>query len=138
MTDPKDKTDSKQDKPDRVGAVKQSGRVAFDARGNPTWEWQTSTGQFDRNVSTSRLKALEAELKLADTQSALAPKGLTAETPPPLPGGGFDPYDSGVTTRRAESNKPVGGSKKTSRAASSAPPAEKSLWEKVKSKIFSS
>lgn len=138
MTDPKDKADSNPDKPDRAGAVKQSGRVAFDARGNPTWEWQTSTGQFDRNVSTGRLKALEAELQLADTQSVPAPKGLTPEAPAPLPGGGFNPYDSGATAGRAESNKPIGGSKKTSRVVSSAPPPEKSLWKKLKSKVFGS
>lgn len=140
--DSKDEADSSRDKPSRVGAVKQSGRVAFDARGNPTWEWQTSTGQFDRNVSTGRLKMLEAEeLKLAETQSVPVPKNLTPGAPAPMPGGGFNPYDSGNPTRRTESGKSGGESTKPSRASSARlqeKPQEKSLWKKLKSKVFGS
>jgi hypothetical protein len=74
--------------------AKQSGRVAFDSRGNPTWEWQTSTGVFGRDVSTQRLKKLEAkDLTLLDTQPVEKPKKLELEDAP-LPGGGFNPYNS--------------------------------------------
>jgi hypothetical protein len=74
--------------------AKQSGRVAFDSRGNPTWEWQTSTGVFGRDVSTQRLKKLEAkDLALLDTQTVEKPKKLELEDAP-LPGGGCNPYNS--------------------------------------------
>jgi hypothetical protein len=32
-----------------------SGRVAFDERGMPTWEWRVDTGTFSRNIDTQRL-----------------------------------------------------------------------------------
>jgi len=38
----------------------QSGRVAFDDRGNSIWEWQTAPGIFSREISPQQLKALEA------------------------------------------------------------------------------
>lgn len=89
MSDSKDKPGDKSD-------TQQSGRVAFDARGNPIWEWQTSTGKFDRNVSTQRLKKLEAkDLTLMDTASVVPrPKKLTLDEPAHMPGGGVNPYDS--------------------------------------------
>lgn len=77
------------------GEPKQSGRVAYDSKGNPVWEWETSTGVFDRNVSTQRLKKLEAELSLEDTQSVEKPKGLSLQDAERLPGGGMNPYDTG-------------------------------------------
>ena len=41
---------------------KPSGRIAFDERGNATWEWQGETGQFDRDIDTQRLKTLGSDL----------------------------------------------------------------------------
>lgn len=41
---------------------KPSGRIAFDERGNATWEGQGETGQFDRNIDTQRLKTLGSDL----------------------------------------------------------------------------
>lgn len=81
--------------------TKSSGRVAFDARGNPIWEWQLETGVYSRDVSTQRLKKLDlGDLSLADTASHKKPEGLEpADKKMParkaLPGGGFNPYDSG-------------------------------------------
>ena len=86
--------DKPTDKGPKESESKQSGRVAFDSRGNPIWEWQTSTGVFGRDVSTQRLKKLEAkELSLVETQSVEKPKKLELEDAP-LPGGGTNPYNS--------------------------------------------
>src|SRR5437868_8008901 len=41
------------------GTDKRSGRVAFDSRGNPIWEWQLETGVYSRDVSTQKLKKLD-------------------------------------------------------------------------------
>lgn len=56
----------------------QSGRVAFDERGNSIWEWQTAPGVFSREISSQQLKALEAsnlqvvdEAQLDMTQTSL-------------------------------------------------------------------
>jgi hypothetical protein len=92
MSKSKDKPASPEAAPN--SEPKQSGRVAFDSRGNPTWEWQTSTGVFGRDVSTQRLKKLEAkELSLVDTQAVEKPKKLELEDAS-LPGGGANPYNS--------------------------------------------
>ncbi len=70
--------------------------MAFDSRGNPVWEWKTSTGVFDRNVSTQRLKKLEAQhLKLEDTLPPTKKNELSVQEQDVLPGGGINPYDSG-------------------------------------------
>jgi hypothetical protein len=88
---------------DVTGGSKRSGRVTHDARGNPVWEWQTSTGVFDKNVSTQRLKKLEApELSLLDTQAVAKQKKADDKTVAPtekksielMPGGGMNPYNN--------------------------------------------
>lgn len=82
--------------PDRpAGEPKQSGRVAYDSKGNPIWEWETSTGVFNRDVSTQRLKKLEAKLSLEETQPVPQQKTLSVQEPERLPGGGMNPYDTG-------------------------------------------
>ena len=97
MTDPKDK------KPERApptavgpqGTDKRSGRVAYDSRGNPTWEWQLETGVYSRDVSTPRLKKLDlGDLSIAETARHKKPEGLEENQKPPMPGGGFNPYDN--------------------------------------------
>lgn len=76
------------------GSDRRSGRVAYDSRGNPIWEWQLETGVYTRDVNTQKLKKLDlGELSLADTVIQKKPD-LTA--PAQQPGGGFNPYDRGV------------------------------------------
>ena len=41
---------------------KPSGRVAFDERGNATWEWQSETGRFRRDIDTERLGKIGSDL----------------------------------------------------------------------------
>ena len=41
---------------------KPSGRVAFDDRGNATWEWRGETGQFDHDIDTERLKTSGSDM----------------------------------------------------------------------------
>lgn len=54
--------------PESVPSDKRSGRVAFDSRGNPIWEWQLETGVYSRDVTTQKLKKLDlGELSIADS-----------------------------------------------------------------------
>ena len=92
--------------PDAVPTGKQSGRVAFDARGNPIWEWQLETGVYSRDVETQKLKKLDlGDLSIADSGIHQRPEGLGpdkgAANPSKLPGGAINPYDTG--------NRPRGG-----------------------------
>jgi hypothetical protein len=104
MNKPKDpnappRSDQPKTEPTAVGEKggdKRSGRVAYDSRGNPTWEWQLETGVYTRDVSTQRLRKLDlGDLSLAET--AKHPR-LDADKatgkPAPMPGGGFNPYDN--------------------------------------------
>ena len=92
--------------PETAPTDKRSGRVAFDARGNPIWEWQLETGVYSRDVTTQKLKKLDlGDLSIADSGIHPQPSGLgpTKGSPNPskLPGGGSNPYDTG--------NRPRGG-----------------------------
>lgn len=79
---------------------KESGRVAFDSRGNSIWEWRTEDGEFARDASTSLVKKLEAhELSLEATVIARRRHDDTSKKPAP-PGGGFDPYDNAAAAAR--------------------------------------
>jgi hypothetical protein len=50
---------------------RKSGRAVFDSQGRASWEWQTSTGVFETDVSAQQLKQLEApQLELADAHQA--------------------------------------------------------------------
>jgi hypothetical protein len=81
-------------------STKRSGRPTFDSRGNAVWEWKTETGQFSVDVSTQRLKKLEApELSIEETTRAKKLGGLSIKEDT-RPGGGFNPYD-----RAAPANK---------------------------------
>lgn len=90
------------------GGGKRSGRVAFDSRNNPVWEWQLETGVYSRDVSTQKLKKLDlGDLSIAESAIQKRPPGLEdaagekGKLARPLPGGGFNPYDS--------SARPAGG-----------------------------
>ncbi len=135
------------------GDPKQSGRVAYDSKGNPVWEWETSTGVYDRNVSTQRLKKLEAKLTLEETQPVpqQKPKGLSLQDAERLPGGGMNPYDTGgpVSGRTSPAAHPALVHKQAARdkatskslvskyaAKQKAPGTQpQGLWSKLKARI---
>ncbi len=106
MSGPQDKDKHPDAKPTpsagESGTEKRSGRVAFDSRGNPVWEWQLETGVYSRDVSTQKLKKLDlGDLSIAETASHKKPSGLEDPQPPAvtgskegLAGGGFNPYDN--------------------------------------------
>lgn len=100
MTERKDDEGKKPDDlpPEPQPEHKSSGRVAFDARGNPIWEWQLETGVYSRDVNTQKLKKLNlGELSLVDTGTHKKLAGVEPEAPTirkAMPGGGFNPYDS--------------------------------------------
>ena len=114
---------------------KPSGRPTFDSRGNAVWEWQTEeAGKFSTDVSTQRLKKLEAsELTLEDTRRL---KKLAGAKPYEKVGGGFNPYDRGVD----RNGNPTANS---SASSQDAPPARKPIkdlkrydeWVKMKQRM---
>jgi len=117
-----------------VSREKESGRVAFDARGNSVWEWRTGEGTFQRDASTSLVKKLEApHLSLEATAIVRKQAGGSAKEAAPSCGG-FDPYDSGasparsagVARRPAPARPPV-------RPAASPPRSETGLLRKLQS-----
>ena len=129
---------------------KSSGRVAFDARGNPIWEWQLESGVYSRDVDTNKLRKLELnELSLVDTGAHKKPAGPD-DVPvirKSLAGGGFNPYDTAPTSEdnpspydraRTAVNKKVAESESKSKA----PPARRPVdlhkldeWIKMKRRL---
>jgi len=72
-----------------------SGRAKFDSRGNAVWEWQTEDGDFSTDVSTQRVKKLEApELSLEETSRA---KKLDSGSKEKGASRGFNPYDNSAS-----------------------------------------
>lgn len=56
-----------------AGLTRKSGRAVFDDHGRTSWEWQTSTGVFERHITDDQLLALEApDLQLADANAPQA------------------------------------------------------------------
>lgn len=132
------------------GNPKQSGRVAYDTKGNPVWEWETSTGVFGRNVSTQRLKKLEAGLSLEETQPVPKPKELVLQQKPErLPGGGMNPYDTGGRSNNPTAAHPALVHKqqaargvvsqslvsKHAAARKNASPEPQGFWQKLKTRF---
>jgi hypothetical protein len=91
--------------PEAPPTDKPSGRVAFDARGNPIWEWQLETGVYSRDVETQKLEKLNlGELSIADDSGTQPHPGGPPPTkgspnPSKLPGGAINPYDTGNRPR---------------------------------------
>jgi len=117
----------------------QSGRVTFDSKGNPVWEWQTSPGVFGQDVSTQRLKKLEApELSLAETQPIPTIGGNAIKKSKSKEDTGFNPYNSDAPVRprtdRSAAAHPALVYKRppTKKAEPAKPPG---VWDKFKSKF---
>ena len=70
----------------------QSGRVAFDDRGQPVWEWRVSTGEFSRDVDTKQVRQLQED----------ASETLEKEASPAPRIEGFDPYSTATAPRPSE------------------------------------
>lgn len=66
-----------------------SGRVAFDNRGNATWEWRVDADTFSSEVDTVRVKALQE-----------AAQGQLGNVTPPAQG--IDPYRTANSPRNPE------------------------------------
>ena len=81
--------------------TKESGRAVFDSGGRSSWEWKTETGNFSREISTKRLKLLEAPDLTLEKTGLL--KKVASQEGKALPAGGFNPYDQAV----ASSAKPA-------------------------------
>jgi len=111
MTDSNDADRDKKAAGDAPKETRSSGRVAFDSRGNPIWEWQLETGVYSRDVSTQKLKKLDlGDLSIAESAIQKQPAGLkealggsqgpgnkspgSGKARAPETGGGFNPYDS--------------------------------------------
>lgn len=57
-----------------------AGRVTFDSRGNAVWEWRTDDGEFQKDASTSMVRALQPDgLALEATMRVQNPVGGPVE-----------------------------------------------------------
>lgn len=74
----------------------QSGRVAYDDRGQPVWEWRVDTGVFSRDVDTKQVRQIqeEASAKLQDVPKP-SPRSM-----------GFDPYSTAVAKEQPVKPQP--------------------------------
>ena len=70
----------------------QSGRVAYDERGQPVWEWRVDTGVFSRDVDTKQVRQIQEDTS-TKLQDEPAPRAV-----------GFDPYSTATT--QVEPKKP--------------------------------
>ncbi|PZN30182.1 MAG: hypothetical protein DIU71_12755 [Proteobacteria bacterium] len=96
-------TDSKDKQPAQglPGPQKRSGRVAYDARGNPVWEWQLATGVYTQDGDALDLDKLDlGGLSIVETDAEHEPAEQPPREPQRLPGGGFNPYDNAPVTVR--------------------------------------
>lgn len=70
-----------------------SGRPKFDRRGTTVWEWQTATGVFSQDASTTRVQRLQVH-DLSIEKTAIV-KQVAIDEPRlnVAPCGGINPYD---------------------------------------------
>jgi hypothetical protein len=114
--------------PESEQSDKRSGRVAFDSRGNPIWEWQLETGVYSRDVTTQKLKKLDlGGLSIADSGIHPQPSGSnpspTKAPAPPKPAvtGKSTPANSQAASQRSAPGSPQGSSQGSSRGSSKSP-----------------
>jgi hypothetical protein len=113
-----------------------SGRAVFDSRGNASWEWKTEEdGKYSREVSTQRLKKLEAaELSLEESTRI---KKLSLDRKPL----DFDPYDRGAVANRGSASGAAAANAAQNQANSKRKPIKDlkryDEWLKMKRRIES-
>ena len=109
---------------------------------------------FDANVTTQRLKKLEATLSLEETQPVPKMKPLEVQKAERLPGGGINPYDTGGRSsskpspapaphpalahkQKAAERAPISKSLVSKYAATKKSASDKpqGLWDKLKSRL---
>jgi len=76
----------------------QSGRVAYDERGQPVWEWRVDTGVFTRDVDTRQMR------KIQDDAAAKLQQMPPEESRRFV---GFDPYSTAVAKEPPPAQEPV-------------------------------
>ena len=89
------------------GADRASGRAVFDRDGRASWEWQTSTGVFERDVAAEIISKAAGNLSLIDedrrrwpTETILAVRATnTALESRPLPAIGAAERDVSLLRR---------------------------------------
>lgn len=113
----------------RASREKESGRVAFDARGNPVWEWRSEDGQFHRDASTSLVRKLESTELSLEATVVVRQQENEASSKTKLACGGFDPYDSGPADAKP-ANRPAPVPRSV-RPAVDPPPRQPGLLEKL-------
>jgi hypothetical protein len=141
MTEPNDKDpeQSAEAAPAAEGSsgARSSGRVAFDPRGNPIWEWQLETGVYSRDVSTQKLKKLDlGDLSIAESAIQKRPPGLggsSTKGSSPAPGGGFNPYDNSSPPRpvSAKPKPAVPAPRKPAARPPTPPPRKESVLSRL-------
>jgi hypothetical protein len=77
----------------------QSGRVAYDERGQPVWEWRVDTGVFTRDVDTRQMRKIQ-EAAAANLQQVPAPDQSKRFV-------GFDPYSTAVAMETPAPQEPA-------------------------------
>jgi hypothetical protein len=76
----------------------QSGRVAYDERGQPVWEWRVDTGVFTRDVDTRQMRKIQEEA--AAELQPVPPEQSRRFT-------GFDPYSTAVAKEPPAPQEPA-------------------------------
>ncbi len=101
---------------EKPGTDQKSGRVRVDERGQAVWEWAVQTGMFDRNASTSRIRALtEGATMNLELEEGPAPKPSPAAAKPTT----GNPYERAAVAR--PSGKETAGSDPYSRGPARKP-----------------
>jgi hypothetical protein len=134
--DPSKHDSSAPDDSDAPADDQRSGRISYDERGNSVWEWKLETGVYSRDINTQRLKKLDLnDLSIAETAKHPRPPGL-GDTPP-MPGGGFNPYDNSSTARGNVVSNPLKPAPKPAQSATRKPMDLKKLqeWIEIRKRV---
>lgn len=83
-----------------------SGRIGFDDRGNAVWEWRTETGEYQTDIDTQKVKAIQDSsgdsLSIAEDEQSSHPVN-------------HDPYSTAAQPRQPFQRNPPPEEKKPQR-----------------------